>query len=85
MSEIAVYEKEPHPMQFDVRGVRPALLSRETAQELDELRRFRHLFRHAYATDLDAVKVAELAGRVPDMRSAFARDLEQFLSVMRPE
>lgn len=72
-------------MQLDVRGIRPALLSRETAQELDELRRFRHLFRHAYATDLDAVKVAELAGRVPDMRSAFARDFALFLSAMQSD
>ena len=72
-------------MQLDVRGVRPALLSQETASELDELRRFRHLFRHAYATDLDPVKVDELMVKVPDVRSAFARDFEQFLSVLRPE
>lgn len=49
------------------------------------MRRFRHLFRHAYAMDLDPVKVDELMVKVRDVRSAFARDFEQFLSVMRPE
>ncbi len=72
-------------MQLDVRGVRPALLSQETAQELDELRRFRHLFRHAYATDLNPAKVAELTAKVAVMRRAFSRDFDLFLSIMQPE
>ena len=50
-------------MQLEIRGIRPALLSEETASDLDELRRFRHLFRHAYATDLDPTKVAKLAAK----------------------
>ena len=72
-------------MQLEIRGIRPALLSEATASDLDELRRFRHLFRHAYAMDLDPAKVAELADGVPGMWSAFMRDFEQFLSVMRPQ
>lgn len=71
-------------MQLDIRGVRPALLSVETASRLDELRRFRHLFRHAYATDLDAARVGDLAAGVAGIRSAFARDFERFLSALRP-
>ena len=35
-------------MQLEIQGIRPALLSAETASGLDELRRFRHFFRHAY-------------------------------------
>ena len=71
-------------MQLEIRGIRPALLSEATARDLDELRRFRHLFRHAYGTDLDAVKIADLAARVGGVRSDFARDFERFLSVLRP-
>ena len=71
-------------MQLDIRGVRPALLSEATARDLDELRRFRHLFRHAYGSDLDAVKVGELAVRAAGIRHAFARDFERFLSALRP-
>ena len=71
-------------MQLDIRGIRPAVLSVETASRLDELRRFRHLFRHAYATDLDPARVTALAAEVPGIRGAFARDIERFLSALRP-
>ena len=72
-------------MQLEIRGVRPALLSTTTAPELDDLRRFRHLFRHAYAAGLDSTKVAELATKAPGLRSAFEQDLERFLAHLRPE
>ena len=72
-------------MQLEIRGIRPALLSEATASGLDELRRFRHLFRHAYATDLDPTKVAELVAKVPGIRSAFDQDFEHFLTRLRPD
>ena len=72
-------------MQLEIRGIRPALLSEATASALDELRRFRHLFRHAYATDLDPAKVEKLAAKVPGIRSAFDQDFERFLARLRPD
>ncbi len=72
-------------MQLDIPGVRPALLSESTAAELDDLRRFRHLFRHAYSADPDPDKVARLAGGTASLRRALARDIEQFLTRLRPE
>ena len=70
-------------MQLDIRGVRPALLSEATACNLDELRRFRHLFRHAYGTELDAARVGDLAARAAGIRDGFARDCDRFLSALR--
>ena len=70
-------------MQLEIRGIRPALLSEVTASELDELRRFRHLFRHAYAADLNSTEVAKLAAKVPRIRSAFEQDFERFLTRLR--
>ena len=72
-------------MQLEIQGIRPALLSAETASDLDELRRFRHLFRHAYAADLDPGKVADLAAKVAHLQRNFARDFERFLTLLRPE
>ena len=72
-------------MQLEIRGIRPALLSEATASDLGELRRFRHLFRHAYATDLDPTKVVKLAAKVPGIRSAFDQDFERFLARLRPD
>ena len=72
-------------MQLEIEGVRPALLSTETASDLDELRRFRHLFRHAYTADLDPDKVADLAAKAVCIQRDFARDFERFLVLLRPE
>ena len=72
-------------MQLEIQGIRPALLSAETASDLDELRRFRHLFRHAYAAELDPDKVADLAAQAVRTQRAFARDFERFLARLRPE
>ena len=72
-------------MQLDIQGIRPALLSAETASGLDELRRFRHLFRHAYAAELDLEKVADLAARAAAIQRDVAGDLEQFMALLRPE
>ncbi|MCP4360654.1 MAG: hypothetical protein GY796_21815, partial [Chloroflexi bacterium] len=46
-----------HRMTLDIQGVRPALLSTESAELLDELRAFRHVFRHAYMRRLDFSRV----------------------------
>ena len=71
-------------MQMEIEGIRPALLSAETASGLDELRRFRHLFRHAYTADLDPGRVADLAARAARVQRDFERDFERFLAHLRP-
>jgi hypothetical protein len=72
-------------MQLEIPGIRPALLSAETAAGLDELRRFRHLFRHAYTADLDSGRVTDLAARSARVQRDFERDFEQFMALLRPE
>lgn len=72
-------------MQLEIQGIRPALLSAETASDLDELRRFRHLFRHAYTADLDPDKVADLAAKAVCIQRDFTQDFERFLALLRPE
>ena len=41
-------------MKVEIKGVRPALISCATHELLNELRRFRHFFRHAYTAKLEA-------------------------------
>ena len=72
-------------MKLRIEGIRPALLSLETAGILDELRRFRHLFRHAYTADLDPLKVGEIADKVPELIERFDAGLDGFLQQLRPE
>ncbi len=58
-------------------GVRPAVIGPETAAALDELRRFRHLARNAYATNLVPGRVARL---VDVLRAAWPRLREELLA-----
>lgn len=76
-------------MTLDVEGVRPALLDLEFARKLDELRRFRHLFRNLYKSRLIPAEVRlanEFAsGLLEDFRAhheqfdAFLKDLKREL------
>lgn len=47
-------------MTLDRPGIRPAILREALADRLDELLRFRHLFRNVYVLVLDAVRVSEV-------------------------
>lgn len=58
--------------------VRPAVISRPTMLALDELRRFRHVFRHAYTYALQWEKIAPLAAALPELMAALQRDLTTF-------
>jgi len=40
-------------MSLDIEGIRPKVISKEVSNYLDELRRFRHIFRHSYDYEID--------------------------------
>jgi hypothetical protein len=47
-------------MTFELEGIRPAVLRRETASSLQPVLRFRHFVRHAYAVAWDAERISEV-------------------------
>ena len=49
-----------HKMFLDMQPVRPAVLPLESKPLLDDLRGFRHRFRHSYDYPLDAVRIVAL-------------------------
>jgi hypothetical protein len=59
-------------MTLDIRGIRPALLSHEDVETLDELRRFRHLFRNLYKSAIKPHRVRELSETVQPLITRFA-------------
>jgi uncharacterized protein YutE (UPF0331/DUF86 family) len=67
-------------IKMDIKGIRPAFISEKTYQELDELRRFRHLFRHAYGIELDPVRVEKLLYTALHLREQFRNDMTRFLT-----
>ena len=65
-------------MSLDIPMIRPHLLSKESLKVLDELRKFRHLFRHAYTYDLDSQKTKVIKSLIVSNYKKILTDLEQF-------
>jgi hypothetical protein len=65
-------------MKIHIEGVRPSLLSEESFKIIDELRGFRHVFRHAYSYELDAERVLKLSEKTIHLRDVFETEYELF-------
>jgi len=67
-------------MAISIEGVRPRLLSQECFLLLDNLRSFRHLFRHAYSYELDKRKLKIVMDDAFSLRMIFRSDIDAFLN-----
>lgn len=66
-----------------VPNLRPAIISQETAELLEQYRGFRHRFRHNYGYELSWLKLAPLWRDAHAMIEKFIRDVEQFIAFLR--
>jgi len=67
-------------MTISIEGIRPRLLSQECFLLLDNLRSFRHLFRHAYSYELDERKVKIVLDDALTLRGICQNDIDAFLN-----
>jgi len=65
-------------MKIQIEGVRPKLLSDDSFKILDELRGFRHVFRHAYSYELDVERVLRLSEKAVLLRDIFDKNYASF-------
>jgi uncharacterized protein YutE (UPF0331/DUF86 family) len=65
-------------MLLTIEGIRPSLLSEKSYRHLDELRGFRHVFRHAYSYGLDDERVLHLLNRVLKEKDNVLGDIQVF-------
>jgi hypothetical protein len=65
-------------MADDMPGVRPAVISKEMSKELDQYRRFRHLVRNVYATNLNPEKISGLVEKLTEIWPKLSAELEAF-------
>lgn len=65
-------------MKLSIEGIRPNLISETSFKFLNELRKFRHIFRHAYDYELDAERVRELSKLLLDNFPLIKSDLSKF-------
>lgn len=66
-------------MTISVPEVRPHVISTKTYGLIDSLRGFRHVFRHAYARELDVRKLRIVLDDARAARGPLADDVEAFL------
>ena len=69
-------------MVIAIDGIRPAMLSDACYRDLNELRGFRHVFRHAYAYGLDDERVSVLLRKTVRNEEAILDDIKVFRSKM---
>jgi len=70
-------------MQLDVMPLRPAVIDRTAYEALEELRRFRHLFRHAYTVRLSPLRLQLVVREALALRALYAAQLEQFIGFLQ--
>ncbi len=84
VEDIAKYHRELlKRMLINVYRIRPALWSEETFKLLDEMRGFRHIFRHSYGYDLDKEKVTILRNKILSNWNKVEEDLERFQNFLK--
>lgn len=65
-------------MSLDIPELRPRLVSDEAYECLDELRRFRHVFRSAYTIKLDIDRLKLAISRARRLRELYPGELARF-------
>jgi hypothetical protein len=69
-------------MLLEIKGVRPPLLSEKSYNFLNELRGFRHVFRHAYSYGLDDERVVYLLRKTLKAQPQILKDVAEFRSII---
>jgi len=65
-------------MADEVSGIRPAVISMETRQALDDFRMFRHLAHNIYTFNLDPRRIKGLIEKLPGAMGLIGQDLSLF-------
>lgn len=67
----------------DIPGLRPPILPPDALDDLQEILKFRHFFRNAYAVDLDPTKIARVSDRLLQVRVPVHLALSDFIAFLQ--
>lgn len=70
-------------MRLDVMPLRPAVIDDTAYDALDELRRFRHLFRHAYSVKLDPLRLQLVMHKALALGAIHTEQLKRFMDFLQ--
>ena len=66
-------------MILAIEDIRPAVIQESNFKCLDELRAFRHFFRHSYDLDFDKGKFSIVAKWTLELKNNYKQDIDKFL------
>ena len=69
-------------MHLNIMPLRPAVIDDAAYDALDELRRFRHLFRHAYMMKLDFHRLNLVMNKALALKTIYSEQFEKFLTFL---
>jgi hypothetical protein len=70
-------------MRLDLSPVRPAVIDEQAFEKLDEMLRFRHLFRTGYGLKLDALRLQLVVRKALELRLIYRGQIDRFLEYLR--
>lgn len=70
-------------MRLDLSPLRPAVIDAEAYDRLDEMLRFRHVFRTMYGLDLDALRLGVVLRKALELKPLYRSQIERFLEFLR--
>lgn len=70
-------------MRLDLAPLRPAVIDAEAYECLDELLRFRHVFRTMYGLDLDSLRLGIVLRKALELKPLYRPQMERFLEFLR--
>jgi hypothetical protein len=70
-------------MRLDLTPIRPAVIDAEAYDRLDELLRFRHVFRTMYGLNLDPLRLGVVLRKALELKTLYRPQIEQFLEFLR--
>lgn len=70
-------------MRLDLSPVRPAVIDEQAFEKLDELLRFRHLFRTGYGLRLDALRLQLVVRKALELKDIYRGQIDLFMQYLR--
>ncbi len=70
-------------MRLDLSPLRPAVIDAEAYERLDEMLRFRHVFRTMYGLDLDSLRLGVVLRKALELKPLYRSQIDRFLEFLR--
>lgn len=70
-------------MRLDLTPLRPAVIDAEAYEKLDEMRRFRHVFRTLYGLELDPLRLQVILRKALELKPLYRGQIERFLGFLQ--